>query len=326
MRAAPRRAAQGHDTAAGCCGPRRPLRAAPRRSAPLRRPPRRDQGGEFGGDGAGGRCVWGVAVSSRRLSPGGQRKPLAERSPSPSQCAHLAERRRERGRELLHFWGRYQPPRPSPAFPPQPPRPTHARRAPPAAPQRRKPPHTPPTTPPLRLRSPCAARPAPHPAPHPRRRPPASSPFPTAKQKSPTEGADKRLFQRCLTEFSSPLLFVFSAPPPPHKKKKDRAVPSEAGDSSGDSPGSVSCHSCGAQRGVWKSPHREGGFRGSVTTRVICAPPNRRETGSRSRPGLAAGRQRLCPTEPLRSRPAAAGYPHPAGMLSCRFLLLVPTI
>ncbi|XP_062466100.1 uncharacterized protein LOC134159322 [Pezoporus occidentalis] len=148
-----------------------PPRAPPRCSAPLRRAPRRDRGLEPGPDGMGG----GVSVSSRRLSPDGQRKPLAERAASPSQCAHLAERR-ERGGRIAAFLGEVPAPRPSPA-PPHPP--------PPPGQQRRS------ADPPLLRLSSCAALPCPtlSPTPHDS----VASPFPTAKQRVPINEADRRL-------------------------------------------------------------------------------------------------------------------------------------
>lgn len=163
----------------------------PRR--PLRRAPRPDRG-RAGRDGA---------VSSRTMSPDGQSKPLAERAASPSQCAHLAERRGE-GRELLHFWGRYQPPRPSPAPrspPPAPPTPAGSRQ------QRRSP------------------GPPPRPAPHPLRCPlcpalPRSAPhLPRTSRQPLPHGETKEVLNRIF--LLVPPYFSFLCPP-------KHAAPSEA--------------------------------------------------------------------------------------------------
>ncbi|XP_039419570.1 WAS/WASL-interacting protein family member 3-like [Corvus cornix cornix] len=172
------------------------------------------------------------AVSSRRMSPDGQRKPLAERAASPSQCAHLAERRGE-GRELLHFWGRYQPPRPSPA--PRTPPPPHPRPPGPASSAAARDPPPPPAPgsaspalPALPLTCPALAR-----------RPPAASPFPTEKQKSPAEEVDRQLSTGSERDFPPRTPFFFFSLPP------KRVAPLEAGGGLGSGP----CPGDSAERG-----------------------------------------------------------------------------
>lgn len=220
VRAAPRRGAQGHDTAAGGAGPPAPP-PAPRCSALLRAsPPARvaGSGGKSGGD------WWGEAVSSRWLSPDGQRKPLAELAASPSQCTHLAERR-GRGERIAAFLGEVpaSPAKPN-LLPPPPPHPrppgpasiAAARTFPPSAPQ------------PLR----CPPCPTPCPTPAPRA--PGRQPLPHGETKEPPlkgRTGGSRLVLNGIFLLAPPL-FSFSAPP-------KRAAPLETGDISG---GSVSCH------------------------------------------------------------------------------------
>lgn len=194
----------------------------PARSAPLRRSPRPGCAGGRRWEAVPGRwlspdgcCPRTEAVTSRRLSPDGQREPLAERAASPSQCAHLAGRREGRG--VLQFWGRYQRPRPSPASPPRH-GDTHARRAPPAAPQRGPP-------------GPAAPAAAPRPLPR-------SAPGAAEAQEPPRRDGQRG---------SRPLLngiFLPRTPPFYFLYPKLRAAPLEAGGSLGrGAPGS-----CGARR------------------------------------------------------------------------------
>lgn len=167
------------------------------------------------------------------MSPDGQRKPLAERAASPSQCAHLAERRGE-GRELLHFWGRYQAARPSPA-PRTPPSPPHPRPPGPASSAAAQDPPSCPAPHPLRC-PPC-----PSPAPH---LPPAASPFPTEKQKSPLKrrtGGFREVLNGIF--LLAPRSFSFLCAP-------KRAAPSEAGAAWAAAPAQGTQRSEGWERGL----------------------------------------------------------------------------
>lgn len=203
----------------GGAGPHAPP-PAPRCSAPS---PRGGMEGKRGQGWGGREC----AVSSRRLSPDGQRKPLAELAASPSQCAHLAERGEGEGRELLHFWGRYQPPRPSPAPHSPPPPPTPASHPPPPrlpGPASSSAAQTPPHPSPGSAASVLPVQP--HILPHTGGPISRRQPFPQGKKNKPRRRGGQMAFDRFLTEFSSShhLLFLFA---PPSKS----AALSEAGDS-----------------------------------------------------------------------------------------------
>lgn len=197
--------------------PRRPLRAAPRRSAE----PRGGIGGEPGGMGlsAAGGCH-----QTGRASPW-QSAPRLHRS------APTSRREEERGENCCISGGGTS--LPGQAQPPAlPPRPTHARRVPPAAPQ----PETTPPPAPHPLRCPlCPALPrtCPAPVPHPPAGPRPPAPSPRRNKRAPL----KRLtggFRQVLNWIFLlvPPYFSFFCPP-------KHAAPSEAGGglSSGPCPG-----------------------------------------------------------------------------------------
>lgn len=170
--------------------PRRPLRAAPRRSAE----PRGGIGGRLGRDGG---CQQPADVTRR-----------AEQAPGRARRVSIAVRpprgEKRRGERIAAFLGEV-PASPAKPSPPHSPRPTHARRAPPAAPQPGSPPPPAPQPSSASLALPALPRTCPAPA----RRPPAASPFPTEKQKSPAEEPDGRLSTGSLRDFPPHTPFFF---------------------------------------------------------------------------------------------------------------------